>query len=112
MTSQSIVLLSMDRLVISGASTSMAPMFERLLRRETEPGPASKELQKQWTTPSDVFTVLLIVGGDVVARALAQLVGSSFTPVAFSFGKPPLPSSQRQVALLSRQRSTDRCDNR
>jgi hypothetical protein len=79
----------MDDLATSGATPSMAPLVYRLLRRQTESGPASGEFRKQWTTPSDVFTVLLIVGGDVVARALAQLVGSSFTPVAFSFGEFP-----------------------
>merc|ERR1712093_866825 len=40
----------------------------------------------QWENPSDVFSVLLILGGDVVERALAQLAGSPVTPVAFSFG--------------------------
>lgn len=39
-----------------------------------------------WTQPADIFSVLLILGGDVVNRALAQLVGSRVTPVAFSFG--------------------------
>jgi hypothetical protein len=39
-----------------------------------------------WSQPGDVFSVLLILGGDIVSRALAQLVGSTVTPVAFSFG--------------------------
>ncbi|KAI1204976.1 uncharacterized protein F4807DRAFT_465082 [Annulohypoxylon truncatum] len=50
------------------------------------PGITSSELSQQWSNPSDVFSVLLILGGDVVARALAQLAGSRVTPVAFSFG--------------------------
>jgi len=36
--------------------------------------------------PSDFTTVLLIIGGDIVRKALAQLSGSGFAPVAFSFG--------------------------
>ena len=41
----------------------------------------------EWKSPSNyAFTILLLLGGDVVTRALAQLVGSRFTPVAFSFG--------------------------
>ncbi|PNP86584.1 hypothetical protein FNYG_00076 [Fusarium nygamai] len=44
------------------------------------------EFSQQWKHPSDAFSVLLLLGGDVVARALAQLAGSRLTPVAFSFG--------------------------
>lgn len=41
----------------------------------------------QWTQPGDVMSLLLILGGDVIQRALAQLAGSDLiTPVAFSFG--------------------------
>ena len=48
---------------------------------------SSNEFSTQWTHPADVFSVLLLLGGDVVARALAQLVGGWITPVAFSFGR-------------------------
>ena len=44
------------------------------------------QLSAQWTNPSDVLSVLLIVGGDVVQKALAQTAGGYFTPVCFSFG--------------------------
>ena len=47
---------------------------------------ASSRLRSQWQNPSDVLTVLLIIGGDVVQKALAQLSGGYFVPVAFSFG--------------------------
>ncbi|PNP73353.1 hypothetical protein FNYG_13310 [Fusarium nygamai] len=57
-----------------------------LIRRTFDPGQPSSQFQSQWEKPGDVFSVLLILGGDVVARALAQLVGSRMTPVAFSFG--------------------------
>ncbi|GIJ91899.1 hypothetical protein Asppvi_010874 [Aspergillus pseudoviridinutans] len=50
------------------------------------PSLIADQLKTQWTTPSDVFSILLILGGDVVARALAMLAGGGFTPVAFSFG--------------------------
>ncbi|KAM5359206.1 hypothetical protein ACJA88_015190 [Fusarium oxysporum] len=62
----------------------MPPMLH-FVRRAFDPGLPSSEFSNQWKHPSDVFSVLLILGGDVVARALAQLVGSRFTPVAFSF---------------------------
>ncbi|KAJ5887711.1 hypothetical protein N7495_007752 [Penicillium taxi] len=46
----------------------------------------SEEFRAQWIHPADVFSVLLILGGDVVARALAQLAGQGLAPVIFSFG--------------------------
>ncbi|KAI5842262.1 hypothetical protein BZA05DRAFT_412470 [Tricharina praecox] len=47
---------------------------------------ASEALREQYVRPGDVMSVLLILGADVVQRALAQLSGSPLTPVAFSFG--------------------------
>ncbi|KAG0648297.1 hypothetical protein D0Z07_5528 [Hyphodiscus hymeniophilus] len=44
------------------------------------------QLVTQWTHPSDVLSVLLIIGGDIVQTALAQTTGGWFTPVCFSFG--------------------------
>ncbi|RSL81576.1 hypothetical protein CEP52_017167 [Fusarium oligoseptatum] len=46
----------------------------------------SDQISAQWIEPGDIFSVLLIVGGDVVQLALAALTGSPLTPVAFSFG--------------------------
>ncbi|KAF7983222.1 hypothetical protein HWV62_23508 [Athelia sp. TMB] len=46
-------------------------------------------IKAQWEDPSDILTILTIIGGDIVQGALAQLVSSRprpFTPVAFSFG--------------------------
>lgn len=43
-------------------------------------------LAGQWKSPSDVTAVLMIIGGDVVRKPLAQTTGTSFTPVCFSFG--------------------------
>ncbi|KAI0654356.1 hypothetical protein C8Q70DRAFT_925934 [Cubamyces menziesii] len=46
-----------------------------------------------WLSPNDTLSILMIIGGDIVQRAVAQLAGSGpftpywhFTPVAFSFG--------------------------
>lgn len=44
-------------------------------------------LKSQWSNPSDVSTILMVIGGDVVQKALAQGTGTPyFTPVCFSFG--------------------------
>ncbi|KIX04589.1 uncharacterized protein Z518_05459 [Rhinocladiella mackenziei CBS 650.93] len=64
----------------------MPPVLAELIRRNFDPGAPSSAFWSQWKSPGDVFSVLLILGGDVVARALAQLAGSRITPVAFSFG--------------------------
>lgn len=64
----------------------MPPVVIDFVRRSFNPGEPSSEFWTQWKNPSDVFSVLLILGGDVVGRALAQLAGSAVTPVAFSFG--------------------------
>ena len=81
----------------------MAPLLPSLLpllRRSFNPGLPSGEFTQQWTNPGDVFSVLLILGGDVVARALAQLAGSRLTPVTFSFGVYPC-GRRRSVAPVS-----------
>ncbi|MCJ1233307.1 hypothetical protein MMC14_001262 [Varicellaria rhodocarpa] len=49
---------------------------------------AYPQLKSQWKHPTGVFPDLLIVGADIVQRAVAQLAGGPFkiVPVAFSFG--------------------------
>ncbi|KAI4267221.1 MAG: hypothetical protein LQ337_008449 [Flavoplaca oasis] len=47
---------------------------------------AADRLASHWNNPNDVLTILLIIGGDIVQKALAQLSGGQFVPVAFSFG--------------------------
>ncbi|RYP25809.1 hypothetical protein DL767_008268 [Monosporascus sp. MG133] len=42
--------------------------------------------RQQWTGATDVFTVLFILGGDVVQLALAAVAGDVIVPLAFSFG--------------------------
>jgi hypothetical protein len=78
----------------------MPPLVFQLLRRKFDTGVPSHEFSEQWTNPGDVFSVLLILGGDVIGRALAQLAGSPVTPVAFSFGT--LPSGREARDALPR----------
>ncbi|KAJ5708046.1 hypothetical protein N7488_007847 [Penicillium malachiteum] len=40
----------------------------------------------QWMNPSDIFSILLLLGPEVIQQAVAQLAGCRITPVAFSFG--------------------------
>ncbi|CDO72035.1 hypothetical protein BN946_scf184943.g70 [Trametes cinnabarina] len=49
--------------------------------------------RSSWMSPDDTLSILMIIGGDIVQRAVAQLAGSGpcnrhwhFAPVAFSFG--------------------------
>ncbi|KAJ5655030.1 hypothetical protein N7490_002033 [Penicillium lividum] len=46
----------------------------------------AQSLRGQWKEPTDIFTVLLIIGGDIIQQALAAVSGGYLTPVAFSFG--------------------------
>lgn len=57
-----------------------------------------EELSNQWANPGDILSLLLLIGGDIVQKAIAQLTGHSIrplgaatprlsiAPVAFSFG--------------------------
>jgi hypothetical protein len=66
----------------------MAPFNKNfLLPRTFDLNSPSAAFKAQWVSPSNyAFTVLLLLGGDVVSRALAQLAGGPIVPVAFSFG--------------------------
>lgn len=70
----------------------MAPLLATLIPRDSRFNPAttSNEFRDQYIHPGDIFSVLLILGGDVVARALAQLADGGLTPFTFSFGTAPL----------------------
>lgn len=58
----------------------------------------TEEFRGQWANPSDILSLLLLIGGDIVQKAIAQLVGYRvrlpgqrgpgipITPIAFSFG--------------------------
>ncbi|RMJ14405.1 hypothetical protein CDV36_005925 [Fusarium kuroshium] len=60
-------------------------------------GTSAANLRSQWANPGDILSILLLIGGDIVQKAIAQLVGHqvrlpgtrtylSVVPVAFSFG--------------------------
>lgn len=68
---------------------TMPPFLSKIIARSTElnPGIPSNEFSDQWKHPGDVFSVLLILGGDVVGRALAQFAGGFPGSPSFSFGE-------------------------
>ncbi|KIY53631.1 hypothetical protein FISHEDRAFT_63306 [Fistulina hepatica ATCC 64428] len=47
---------------------------------------AATALNHQWRSPNDVLSVVMLIGGDIIQRAIAQLAGPHLVPVAFSFG--------------------------
>ncbi|RBR18751.1 uncharacterized protein FIESC28_05892 [Fusarium coffeatum] len=58
---------------------------------------STKDLAKQWANPGDILSILLLIGSDIVQKAITQLVGHKLripgtkthfhiAPVAFSFG--------------------------
>lgn len=47
---------------------------------------APAEFHQQWRNPSDIFSLLLIIGPDIIKAALAQQAGYFITPAVFSFG--------------------------
>lgn len=65
------------------------PILDRIFpRREFDANAPGTAFASEWAIPSNyAFTVLLLLGGDVISRALAQLSGGIVTPVSFSFGK-------------------------
>lgn len=64
-----------------------AQTLKRAAEAATSSNPSDGSLLRaQWTNPSDVLSVLMIIGGDIVQKALAETSGGPFTPVCFSFG--------------------------
>lgn len=57
-----------------------------LSSRNDESSTVANAIHTTWREPSDVLSILLIIGGDVVLKSLAQLSGRKLVPVAFSFG--------------------------
>ncbi|KAL0567623.1 hypothetical protein V5O48_014368, partial [Marasmius crinis-equi] len=65
------------------------PPPPNLVLRSAQTAADLSAVREQWRDPNDVLTLLMIIGGDVVQSALAQLASSHpkfFTPIAFSFG--------------------------
>ena len=62
-------------------------MVFQILRRVLNNQDIDQQIHSQWTGPGDILSLLLLVGGDIIQRAIAQQAGSSLpTPVVFSFG--------------------------
>ncbi|KAL4802580.1 hypothetical protein BDV18DRAFT_146933 [Aspergillus unguis] len=79
----------------------MAPTLP-FLPRDFDPGATADNFRDEWSNPSNyAFTILLLIGGDLVNRALAQIVGSWLAPVAFSFGWVSYATSAVCTALGS-----------
>lgn len=49
-------------------------------------GSPSPDIIAQFRNPSDILSVLMIIGGDIVQKALAQVTGHGSSSVCFSFG--------------------------
>lgn len=47
---------------------------------------AAALLRQQFEHPAEILGILLIIGGDIIQKAIAQLAGRRTSPVAFSFG--------------------------
>jgi hypothetical protein len=80
--SQSCSLLRSDQIM------PPAPLLHQIFpRRQFDANAPTAAFANEWSNPSNyAFTILLLLGGDVITRALAQLAGGIVTPVAFSFG--------------------------
>ncbi|KAL6713621.1 hypothetical protein ACLMJK_009086 [Lecanora helva] len=62
-------------------------MGSGLLPRTLDDPNLDGQIHSQWKGPSDILSLLLLVGSDVIQRAIAQQAGSKLpTPVVFSFG--------------------------
>jgi hypothetical protein len=59
-------------------------------RREYDSAATSTGFANQWQHPREAFSVLLLLGGDVVQKALAQSTGGRLPVPSFSFGMSPL----------------------
>jgi len=74
------------------------------------PNPIAVQFRNQWRNPADILSLLLLIGGDIVQKAIAQLVGYSIpslgiplVPVAFSFGWVAMGFSQLVSAVGERR---------
>ena len=63
-------------------------MAPHILKRLADNLILDDQIQSQWAGPGDILSLLLLVGGDIVQRAIAQQAGDPYlpTPVVFSFG--------------------------
>ncbi|KAI0723948.1 hypothetical protein C8T65DRAFT_627990 [Cerioporus squamosus] len=65
----------------------LSPVYH--VRNAASTGPSFSAQASSWKSPDDILSILMLIGGDIVQRAVAQLAGTGpgpFCPVAFSFG--------------------------
>ena len=55
-------------------------------RGSSQPPSGVDQVKSQWKNPKDILELLLLVGGDIIQKALGQLASQPYLPVAFSFG--------------------------
>ncbi|KAI0675762.1 hypothetical protein C8Q78DRAFT_1066467 [Trametes maxima] len=70
-------------------TSQFASIIAHQARSATSIQPYLSAESSSWKNPDDILSILMLVGGDIVQEAVAQLVGAGpwgFTPVAFSFG--------------------------
>ncbi|KAJ6186444.1 hypothetical protein N7519_007745 [Penicillium mononematosum] len=65
----------------------------------SSPDTTAEYFAAQWVNPGDIFSVLLLLGPEIVQQAVAQLAGRSITPVAFSFGWVAYSTKALKLAL-------------
>ncbi|KAL7910493.1 hypothetical protein GGI35DRAFT_448954 [Trichoderma velutinum] len=65
---------------------SLTGLGLNIIRSTQDAQTTANDFRDQWTNPSDIFSLLLLVGGDVIQKALAQFTLNRFRPMAFSFG--------------------------
>ena len=60
-----------------------------IARGASDVQPTFSAQKSSWQNPENILDILMLIGGDIVQRAVAQLAGAGpgpFCPVAFSFG--------------------------
>lgn len=67
-------------------SPATAPFYNNSILGPLGNQSAEWQLRGQWENPNDILSLLLILGPDIVLRALAQVSGQRMTPVVFSYG--------------------------
>ena len=67
-------------MTLSLRAIEMASLLDRSLDA------TATELKNVWQSPSEVISILMTLGGDIVQKALASLTGGGFVPICFSFG--------------------------
>lgn len=82
------VILQHGRLTVSlmAPRISFTGLGLNMIRSTKDAQTTANDFRDQWTNPSDIFSLLLLVGGDVIQKALAQFTLNRFRPMAFSFG--------------------------